>query len=182
MTKKEQIVEAAIILFARDGYEKTSIQKLAEETGVAQGLLYRHFKNKEDLLLHLLNIGLVQVQYTLEPYADKNLDFKIAFKSHIKRSFDQIQKHNRLWKILHAVRQNETLMASLGLGADLKEHIVKPMSNKLKADGYKQADMHAWFVFSMVDGVTSLYLAHPDVYPLSKMEKFLIEKIDNYVN
>jgi len=42
--KKRAYCSKAIELFARDGFEATSIQKLAEASGVAQGLLYRHFK------------------------------------------------------------------------------------------------------------------------------------------
>ncbi len=46
---KEQILSAAISLFARFGYKKTTIDDIANELGIAKGTMYRYFVNKEDL-------------------------------------------------------------------------------------------------------------------------------------
>ena len=180
MTKKETIINTAIKLFAEEGYENTSIQKLAEAAGVAQGLLYRHFKNKNDLLLHLLMLGMQQVQYTLKPYLDKELSFAEAFTEHIKSCTAHMKEHAKLWMVLHSVRQNASLMNSLGLAADPVQQVIKPIAAKLSKSGHKDAEMHAWAIFSLVDGITALYLTHPEVYPLEKFEKFLIKKAKEY--
>jgi AcrR family transcriptional regulator len=47
----EEILEAAIKLFARHGYSQTDTQVLADELGVAKGTLYRYFPSKEALFL-----------------------------------------------------------------------------------------------------------------------------------
>ena len=180
MTKKELIVQKAIELFARDGFEATSIQKLAEASGVAQGLLYRHFKNKHDLLLHLVRMGVTQIAATLQPYHNPDLNFHEAFKEHVQRCCQLMQFEFLLWKVLHMTRQNATLMNTLSLSGDPAQLIVKPIRDKLRREGCKNADMHAWMIFSLIDGVTGLYLVHPDQYPLRKMEKFIIEKISEY--
>jgi AcrR family transcriptional regulator len=181
MTRKELIVQKAIELFARDGFEATSIQKLAEASGVAQGLLYRHFKNKHDLLLHLVEMGLTQIAATLQPYHNPDLSFKEAFTQHIRSCCRLMQSEFMLWKVLHMTRQNATLMNTLSISADPAKLIVKPIRDKLRREGCRHPDMHAWMIFSLIDGVTSLYLVHPDQYPLRKMEKFIIEKISDYV-
>jgi AcrR family transcriptional regulator len=46
---KEQIMAAAISLFARYGYKKTTIDDIARELHIAKANIYRHFANKEDL-------------------------------------------------------------------------------------------------------------------------------------
>lgn len=52
------ILRAAEILFARDGYHQTSIEQIADKSEVSVGTVYFYFKNKEDLLVQLLdNIG-----------------------------------------------------------------------------------------------------------------------------
>ena len=104
MTRKEQIVETAIELFATESFESVSIQKLANETGVAQGLLYRHFKGKDDLLKHLILKGLEQVSITLQPYSDSSLSFEQAFARHLKRSLQYLHSDYKLWKVLHNTR------------------------------------------------------------------------------
>lgn len=45
--RKQEIVEAAIRVFARNGYEKTTISDIAKEMGISQGLCYRYFPSKE---------------------------------------------------------------------------------------------------------------------------------------
>lgn len=49
-TRREQIVAAARSLFARHGYEGTSIAAIARAVGVADGAIYRHFESKRDIL------------------------------------------------------------------------------------------------------------------------------------
>jgi AcrR family transcriptional regulator len=46
---KDQIMTAAISLFARYGYKKTTIDDIAHELRIAKANIYRYFVNKEDL-------------------------------------------------------------------------------------------------------------------------------------
>ena len=178
MTKKEQIINTAISLFANEGYETTSIQKLAATAGVAQGLLYRHFKNKEDLLLHLSGIGIAQVQQTLLPYLDEENSFSKAFKEHIRLTCGYLATNRDLWKVIHNARLNHALATAAEADSMVQELVLKPIISKLKQSGYSDADMYAWYIFSLVDGMTSLYLAHPELYPLKQIETFLMNKTE----
>lgn len=44
-----EIQAQAQILFAKYGYENTSLSFIAEESGVKKQTIYSHFKSKEDL-------------------------------------------------------------------------------------------------------------------------------------
>jgi len=46
---KENILQAALRLFAKDGYEAVSVSTIAGELGMTKGALYKHYKNKRDL-------------------------------------------------------------------------------------------------------------------------------------
>lgn len=48
--RKQEILDAAERLFASKGFDNTSISDILEETGIARGTLYYHFKSKEELL------------------------------------------------------------------------------------------------------------------------------------
>lgn len=54
MSKKEQILTAATGLFAMKGFRDTSMAELAKHTGVAQGTIFYHYTNKEELFLAIL--------------------------------------------------------------------------------------------------------------------------------
>lgn len=47
--RKQEILDTAVKLFHKKGYEKTSITDIAKAIGVAQGLCYRYFPSKEAL-------------------------------------------------------------------------------------------------------------------------------------
>lgn len=47
--RKQEIVEAALDLFIKKGYDNTTIQDIAEKLHIAQGLCYRYFKSKQEL-------------------------------------------------------------------------------------------------------------------------------------
>ena len=47
---RERILQTALRLFAQDGYEAVSVSAIAGELGMTKGALYRHYKNKRDIL------------------------------------------------------------------------------------------------------------------------------------
>jgi len=48
--KRQLILDAAVRVFAHKGYHTCRVGDIAEEAGVAHGLLYHYFKSKEELL------------------------------------------------------------------------------------------------------------------------------------
>lgn len=54
---KRDILDAAKYLFAKNGYEGTSIRHIAKKACVAKSLIYYYFDNKEDILTEILEEG-----------------------------------------------------------------------------------------------------------------------------
>ena len=54
LERKQQIVEAAMVLFAERGYAATRIRDICERAGVAKGLFYWYFPTKLDLFAELV--------------------------------------------------------------------------------------------------------------------------------
>jgi TetR/AcrR family fatty acid metabolism transcriptional regulator len=51
--KYQQIINAAVIVFAEKGYHQAKVSRIAKEAGVADGTIYLYFKNKEDILISI---------------------------------------------------------------------------------------------------------------------------------
>lgn len=51
--KYNQIIDAAVIVIAENGYHQSQVSKIAKQAGVADGTIYLYFKNKEDILISL---------------------------------------------------------------------------------------------------------------------------------
>lgn len=52
--RREQILDAAVRVFADKGFDKATNKDIASEAGITPGLIYHYFKNKEDLLRAIL--------------------------------------------------------------------------------------------------------------------------------
>jgi TetR/AcrR family fatty acid metabolism transcriptional regulator len=76
--KRRQLLDAAVRVFARKGFYASRVGDIAEEAGVAHGLLYHYFKSKDQVLeavFHenwsLLVARIESVEETDEPAADQ---------------------------------------------------------------------------------------------------------------
>jgi AcrR family transcriptional regulator len=76
--KRRQLIDAAVRVFARKGYHASRVGDIAEEAGVAHGLLYHYFKSKDDVLeavfqenWSVLLLRIASVEETDEPAPDQ---------------------------------------------------------------------------------------------------------------
>ncbi|WP_175607709.1 TetR/AcrR family transcriptional regulator [Peterkaempfera bronchialis] len=62
VTSRAEILTAARRLIDRDGWEKLTIRRLAAELGIGATTLYHHIRDKEDLLVQLLEHHISRLQ------------------------------------------------------------------------------------------------------------------------
>jgi len=53
--KRRQILDAAVRVFARQGFHSTRVSDIADEAGVAYGLVYHYFRSKDQVLNELFS-------------------------------------------------------------------------------------------------------------------------------
>src|ERR1700729_3825817 len=79
--KHAAIAAAALVLFARDGYERTSVDAIAAEAGVSKRTVYSHYGDKENLFLQVLRDTYDVMRDRVRDIVDRNL-----------RDVDNVQK------------------------------------------------------------------------------------------
>ena len=80
--KPQQIIEAAVRVFARKGYYNSRVSDIAREAGIAAGTIYLYFKTKDDILVTL--------------FRDKMAEFVGALRKAIAGEPDAASKVRRL--------------------------------------------------------------------------------------
>jgi len=58
---KKLIIKAAAQIFSEKGYEKTTLDEVAQLAEFSKGSLYNYFENKEDLFLTTLEVGVLKL-------------------------------------------------------------------------------------------------------------------------
>jgi len=64
--RKTQIIDAAILCFARKGFHLTSMHDISAEAGISVGLIYRYFQNKEAVIGTMAEQHKKEIQELLE--------------------------------------------------------------------------------------------------------------------
>ena len=62
MSTKDKILDAALTLFAENGYNGTSVEQITKAVGIKAPSLYKHFKGKEDILNALIDSAEVRYE------------------------------------------------------------------------------------------------------------------------
>ena len=72
--KYKQIIDAAVIVIAENGYHQAQVSKIAKQAGVADGTIYLYFKNKEDILISVFQEKMGVFVSKLEQIISRDLD------------------------------------------------------------------------------------------------------------
>jgi AcrR family transcriptional regulator len=70
----DEIAHTALELFARDGFEATSVDAIAAAAGCSPRTFYRYFGTKEDVMFHDLPAMVEQLGHALDGYLVRGLD------------------------------------------------------------------------------------------------------------
>ncbi len=84
---REDILLAAADVLQRNGYEATTMKDIAAAVNLTAASLYHHFRNKDALLLAVLEAGLEHVLSQIEPIAHSDLSspekLSLMIKAHV---------------------------------------------------------------------------------------------------
>jgi TetR/AcrR family transcriptional regulator, fatty acid metabolism regulator protein len=69
--KRRRLLDAAVRVFARKGYHSSRVGDIAEEAGVAHGLLYHYFESKESLLEAVFRDTWSQIMESIREIEDR---------------------------------------------------------------------------------------------------------------
>lgn len=174
--QRHQIIITALKLFATRGYGSTSVRLIAKTAGVSHSLMYNFFVSKKDLLFQILTRGFDDIRESLESYNNTNLTPEQAIKEHITKTFEIINAHHELWRLLHTIRlQDKVISASKKMLSDMIGDILTTFTTVFKKLGHKKPDLEAILFLSQIDGLAVLYLQDPSI-PINKLTQQLIDR------
>ncbi|MDM5329195.1 TetR/AcrR family transcriptional regulator [Neobacillus sp. CF12] len=98
--KKQLIMEKAIELFAKQGFEATSVQQITEHCGISKGAFYLSFKSKDELIIEIIDHFMIQITSDID-YLVRNVnsDQDLLYEFYYA-IFDSFQKHSDFGRIL----------------------------------------------------------------------------------
>jgi TetR/AcrR family transcriptional regulator, fatty acid metabolism regulator protein len=86
--RSDAILDAAKGIFADKGFEGTSIADIARAARISDGLVYRYFRNKRELLYEVLRKFYERILLDLETQVFKHDDFAVRLETLIRRHLE----------------------------------------------------------------------------------------------
>ena len=100
MSKKQLIIEKSLELFAKQGFEATSIQQITEYCGISKGAFYLSFKSKDELILALIDHFMIQFTAEADHVVTNTEDNENLFYEFYYSTFNSFQKHSDFAQVL----------------------------------------------------------------------------------
>lgn len=91
---RTKILQAALQLFAKRGYEGTTTKDLAKSAGVAEGTLFRHFQSKKAILIEVATAGWVDILTDLLTELSEMGNYKAVSQVMRRRMLNMRQNSN----------------------------------------------------------------------------------------
>ena len=169
---RERILEAALSLFARHGYERTSVRMIAGEAGVAQGLMYNYFPGKEALLRAIFERGMGDVDASFDGAGGGDPEERLA--ALIRGSFAVVRGNREFWRLSYALRMQPGVLEGLGVEVQgWAEQIRSRLEALLGEAGVPDPALEARVLFAAIDGVAQHFVLDPGGYPLERVADLL---------
>ena len=114
MDRKAEILMAAGDCFVKYGYEKTTLDDIAEIVGINKASFYYHFKNKDEIFKELI---IKEADYCIQILKDKVepiSDYKEKILTWIKEGFNYNDKNSILHKLsMESIKKITPLLSYL---------------------------------------------------------------------
>ena len=77
---REQILKAAEKLFSEKGYVQTTIDDISKASAYSRRTIYAYYENKEDILHHIMEKGLLALKTDIENAVNRQKDFMEGYR------------------------------------------------------------------------------------------------------
>jgi len=179
--KYHRILEAAVKVFADQGFFQSTVSQIAKEAGVADGTIYLYFKNKDDILVQFFSYKTKQVFARFREEVDKADNTIDKLRNLIRRHLEEFQCDRNM----AVVYQAETHQSSRLVEKQIKEmskmyfDIVSEIIEQGQEEGVIKKDLYLSlvkrFILGAVDEVISTWLHSSSKYDLVSMADPLVE-------
>ncbi len=174
--RKLLILDAALHVFAEEGYHAATISKVSKYAGISKGLLYNYFESKDELLDQLLgSLFDAEAKIALDLVGE---DFtKETFKKFIKYSVDVLKSKPKEWKLYFSMATQPEVLKIVEKRFSKESAIFhQKMLAFFEAQGHQKPALQMHFFLITFGGLKMQYIMRPEACPIDELETLIIEQ------
>jgi AcrR family transcriptional regulator len=158
---RQRILEAAMDMFSKGGYQGVSMRGLARQIEYSAGTIYRYFENKDDLMLQLCYQGfekLLALQHELDKIADPVERIKTGGRHYVTFALENPELYELMFGTKEIIKQPDGADETVALKSLRKfmEHV----QQCLDAGSFSGGDAQALTIalWAALHGLSSLLI------------------------
>jgi AcrR family transcriptional regulator len=179
--RMKRIQDSALKLFGKDGFQKTTISKIAEKANLGTGTVYNYFKSKEEILFSIIQDRSDEYVSRLDQIIDKSdKDIFGDVSSFIDIYLESFSIYNKtIWREMIGTGLSKNLQI-MSLVDKVDQGFIERFSellNKFQENGILRNDIKAEDLVSIID---NLMMSHILRYISDK--KMSLNKLKKNIN
>ena len=179
--KYHQILEAAVRVFARQGFYQSTIAQIAKEAGVADGTIYLYFKNKDDILVQFFSYRTKQVFESFREEVDRAQTSADKLRNLVRRHLAEFQR-DRDGAVVYQVETHQSSRLAEDQIREMSQmyrDLISEIVEQGQQEGNIRKDLYVGlvkrFIIGAVDEVINTWLHSNGEYDLVSMADPLVE-------
>ncbi len=179
--KYRRILEAAVKVFAEQGFHQSTIAQVAKEAGVADGTIYLYFKNKDDILIQFYRYKTRQVFQKFRNEVEKGSTAVEKLRNLIRTHLQEFQNDRDMAIVYQAeTHQNRRLaFEQIRDMSKMYRDIISEVIEQGQEEGTMRKDLYVGlvkrFVNGAVDEVINSWIHSGGKYDLVSMADPLVD-------
>ncbi len=168
----DNILSAAIVLFAQESYHAVSTARIAKQAGVSEGLIFTHFKSKQGLLDAVMDAAKDRMAALIGPVLLET-DPKKVIRKALELPFVIPPGDFPFWKLQYKLKWETDYDSSARL---------KPLLDKLTEAfaglDYDSPQCEAQVLYHTIDNIAGAIVRMNEVDDMKRLKPVLLSKYD----
>lgn len=175
--RKAQIKRVALEVIYEEGYEGTSISKIAERAKISKGLLYNYYDSKEEMIREIILEGFQPFLEIFDPNKDGVLTPDEA-RYFIDELFHILESNLKYWRLYFSVMLQPKVMILIAEAFQkMMESISGTLINYLRWKGSDNAEVDLKLILALLDGIAFHYLMDPLHFPVKAIKERIYKMV-----
>jgi AcrR family transcriptional regulator len=174
--RRTSILDAALHVFAEEGFHSASISKVSKAAGVSKGLMYNYFKSKEDLLHQLLDKIILKETDIMRFVNEKEFtsDSVASFLHYTVELLKEDPKHWKLYFLMSV--QPEVMKILMEDHVQIHAEFNSKFMKFFEKQGHKDPVLQLQYFGAAFGGLKMSYVFDPDNFPIDKVCELIIKQ------
>ena len=180
-TKYHRILDAAVKVFAEQGFFQSTVSQIAKVAGVADGTIYLYFKNKEDILVQFFSYKARQAFARFREEVDRANTSVDKLRNLIRRHLEEFQNDRNMAMVYRVETHQNSRLAEEQIKEMSKMYldIISEIVEQGQEEGTIRKDLYLGlvkrFILGAVDEVINTWLNAGSNYDLVSMADPLVD-------